>query len=132
MEYVIIMLENQTTLEEDEKLLSDYYIEGAKFYENDKQEVCEKTGKCLSWNQYHAILYRSEMKKIMRAQLEFVRYLMALVNSSSEITTMITEGIELPICKEAYKAMYMTHLQSEEKILDDFDEFEKEEDEYWY
>ena len=58
--------EKQTTLEEDQEML--------KRYASAKENPGLAEGDTLTLKEYFAILYRSERKTTMRAQLEMVRY----------------------------------------------------------
>ena len=75
---VMKKLEHTTTLEADLDMLGDSATSDA----NDEVLAEVKKTLSLSPNQYFAVVYRSEQKKTIRAQLEIVRYVQSVLEQS--------------------------------------------------
>ena len=89
-------LESKTTLESDLALLSG--------------EVTKLTG-----NQYMAIVYRSERKKILRSQKHMIEYLLEVTKASTELELQKLQTQDPKALADAFKTIYMapTDLEKE-------------------
>ena len=106
-------LESKTTLESDLALLSG--------------EVTTLAG-----NQYMAVVYRSERKKILRSQAHLIGYLVKVVEASADLELQKLETQDPQALSDAFKTIYMAPTDWEKEQLDDDQKFKSEEDEFWF
>ena len=128
VKFIVSELESQTTLEEDLAILDQHQ---AKSPQNGRKGT--KTGaRHLSQNMYFAVLYRSEMKKTMRAQLELVNFVEKVVQHSYQVKAMTKAGSSKTAASKAFKAIYLEKLPSEIDQCHENGEFLDEKDEFWF
>lgn len=106
-------LESKTTLEADLALLSG--------------NVATLTG-----NQYMAIVYRSERKKIMRSQRHIIEYLVKVAEASADLQVQKLETHDPKALADAFKASYMAPTDLEKEQMDGEQKFKSEEAEFWF
>ena len=106
-------LESRTTLESDLALLSG--------------KVATLTG-----NQYMAIVYRSERKKIMRSQRHMIEYLVKVMEASADLELQKLQTQDPKALGDAFKTIYMAPTDLEKEQLDDDQKFKSEAGEFWF
>ena len=106
-------LESKTTLESDLALLSGQVT-------------------TLAGNQYMAVLYRSERKKILRSQAHLIGYLVKVMEASADLELQKLQAPDPAALADAFKTIYMAPTDLEKGQLDDDQKFKSEEDEYWF
>ena len=106
-------LESKTTLESDLALLSGQVT-------------------TLAGNQYMAVLYRSERKKILRSQAHLIGYLVKVMEASADLELQKLQSPDPAALAAAFKTMYMAPTDLEKEQLDDDQKFKSEEDEFWF
>lgn len=66
-----------------------------------------------SKNEYFAILYRIEMKKTMRAQLELIKFVRYVFDESYTIQKLVEDGASDTEIGDKFKSLYLTKMDSE-------------------
>ena len=78
------------------------------------------TGPKRPLNEYMALVYRSEMKKTMKAQVELIKFVQKVLQGSLELfEEMREEGADVEDAKVYFKEIYMEKMPSEIKECED-------------
>ena len=109
-------VERTTTLEVDEAILDKH----------------EKKSSILSANELYAVVYRSEMKRTMRAQLEIIKFVRQILDKSYEIPEKMAAGSAEAEVAKMFRYSYLQKMEDEIKDCEDKGQFQNEEAEYWY
>ena len=113
--FILRKLEATTSLETDLKILDQ------------NQQLSDMTA-----NEYFAVVYRSEMKKIMRAQKEIVDFVQNVLKQSQSVNQAIQDGKSTTEASKIFKGIYLAKMESEKNECDEKGEFKNEESESWY
>jgi hypothetical protein len=110
---LIADLESKTTLESDLALLSG--------------KVTTLTG-----NQYMAVVYRSERKKIMHSQRHVIEYLLKVVENSADLELQKLQIQDPKALGDAFKTIYMAPMAFEKEQMNEDNKFKNDDDEFWF